>query len=134
VNSTQDTEREARLARERAEKRLQTLTKEVDWRVAKAYVALADDPDVDADMKGKESSIREDGDNIPEGSQGDLRTEQTLEGRAVTRYLDDEEWEERERRDGRIVAIQPFPYSTNGEQLQIAGGGKGANGRSFWRW
>jgi hypothetical protein len=132
IDSTQDTEREARLARERAEKRLQTLTKEVDWRVAKAYVALADDPDVDAGMKGKESRLREDGDNIP--ARGDLRTEETLEGRAVDRYLDDEEWEERERREGRIAAIQPFPYFADGKQLQIAGGGKETNGRSFWRW
>lgn len=44
-----DIERERRLARERAEKRVQTLTKEVDWRVAKAYVALADAHDTDAD-------------------------------------------------------------------------------------
>jgi len=110
------------------------LTKEVDWRVAKAYVALADDPDVDAGMKGKESRLREDGDNIPASARGDLRTEQTLEGRAVDRYLDDEEWEERERREGRIAAIQPFPYFADGKQLQIAGGGKGANRQSFWRW
>jgi len=132
IDSTQDTEREARLARERAEKRLQTLTKEVDWRVAKAYVALADDPDVDAGMKGKESRLREDGDII--SARGDLRTEETLEDRAVDRYLDDEEWEERERREGRIAAIQPFPYFADGKQLEIAGGGKETNGRSFWRW
>ncbi|KAG1887272.1 hypothetical protein F4604DRAFT_1571506, partial [Suillus subluteus] len=43
-----DTDAGARRVREKAEKRLQMLTKEVDWRVTKAYVALADDPDEEA--------------------------------------------------------------------------------------
>lgn len=65
-----DPEAKARAARERAEKRLQVVTKEEDWRVAKAYVALADDPEADIlfDVKCKE--------------------------------LDDEEWEKGQRRVG----------------------------------
>ena len=132
TNSTQDAEREARLARSRAEKRLQTMTKEVDWRVAKAYVALADDPNADADMKGKESRLHEGRENMRSG-QWNISAEQTLEGRAVDQYLDDEEWEERERRQGRTAAIQPFPYFVNGKQMQGAGDDKRSSGRSFWR-
>jgi hypothetical protein len=108
------------------------MTKEVDWRVAKAYVALADDPNADADMKGKESRLHEGRENMRSG-QWNISAEQTLEGRAVDQYLDDEEWEERERRQGRIAAIQPFPYFVNGKQMQGAGDDKRSSGRSFWR-
>lgn len=113
--------------RERAEKRLQTLTKEVDWRVAKAYVALADGSDVDADssiVEGKEGLRK----RHPGGSNG-------LEGRAIDRYLDDEEWEAKEGREGRWVAIQPFPYfagaGASGKRWE---GGSSGKVRSFWRW
>jgi len=101
-----DTEREIRLSRERAEKRLQMLTKEVDWRVAKAYVALADGAESDADLKRKESSHEAEMNVL-----GDERTEFTLEERAVDQYLDDKEWERRERSEGRTTTIRPFPYS-----------------------
>jgi hypothetical protein len=113
---------------------LQTLTKEVDWRVAKAYVAVADVPDIDADMKWKESSLRENGRNKSGAGSGKgaLNTALTLEGRAVDRYLDDEEWEERERREGRTAAVQPFPYFV--DRKQGTGDGRSSSGRLFWRW
>ncbi|KAK0200913.1 hypothetical protein DFS33DRAFT_1462682 [Desarmillaria ectypa] len=85
---------------ERAEKRLQVLTKEVDWRVAKAYVALADEIDLDSKLKQPTTSI---------------------EARAISRYLDDEEWE---RGGGGSTAIQRFPYSDFGEKSQSK--------RSWW--
>lgn len=112
-----DREREQRLARERAEKRLQTLTKEVDWRVAKAYVALADahDTDVDSVIEGKK-----------EGN-GKKRSK-ALEGRAVDQYMDDEEWEEREHREGRQAIIAPFPYFSNGSAASSS------SSKPFWRW
>ena len=118
---TAENEREAKLARERAEKRLQMLTKEVDWRVAKAYVALADTPDIDADdMKGKE--YHEDGEML--GSEG-LRA--GLEERAAARYLDDEDWE---RKKGNDIAIQGFPYFTD----RKFNCGQGSSSRSLWSW
>lgn len=124
-----DKAREARIARERAEKRLQTLTKEVDWRVAKAYVALADDPDALADGNMKNKEI--DSSNKKPGSGSKARTE--LEGRAVDRYLDDVEWEEAERRAGRGAAIQPFPYFSVPATKQ--GEGSSGKGKSkFWKW
>ncbi|KAG1733629.1 uncharacterized protein EDB91DRAFT_1148502 [Suillus paluster] len=48
VTQDADLDARARRVREKATRRLQMLTKEVDWRVAKAYVALADDPDEEA--------------------------------------------------------------------------------------
>jgi hypothetical protein len=84
-----DKERNARRARERAEKRLQTLTKEVDWRIARAYVTLCDDPD---EVMEYSSKCKELGIDIGETS---------LEGMAVDRYLEDEEWEIGQIRQGR---------------------------------
>jgi hypothetical protein len=124
----QDAGREARLARERAEKRLQTLTKEVDWRVAKAYVALADVPDINAGVKGKESALALGEDSSKSENTG-VGADFTLEGRAVDQYLDDEEWEGRERREGRTASIQPFPYFAVGKHATREG-----NRRSFWPW
>jgi LysM repeat protein len=123
LNDTVDKDQEARLARERAEKRLQTLTKEVDWRVAKAYVALADIPDVDAeDMKGKETHKDE---RLNSLRSGDLRSK--LEERAVARYLDDEEWEKSE---GGRASIQGFPYFSDGKSSSR----QGNSSRAFWTW
>ncbi|KAG1771032.1 hypothetical protein EDD22DRAFT_769581 [Suillus occidentalis] len=86
----------ARRVREKAEKRLQMLTKEVDWRVAKAYVALADDPDEEAvyGFKYKEA-----------GAIG----ASTLEARATDQYLEDQEWEEEQRRAGKRISLQSLP-------------------------
>lgn len=86
----------ARRVREKAEKRLQMLTKEVDWRVAKAYVALADDPDEEAvyGFKHKET-----------GAIG----ASTLEARAADQYLEDQEWEEEQRRAGKRISLKSLP-------------------------
>ncbi|KAH7928075.1 hypothetical protein BV22DRAFT_1083679 [Leucogyrophana mollusca] len=82
----------ARGVRQRAEKRMQLVTKEADWRVAKAYVALADDPDeeVACHIKCKEVGTLTAGQN-------------SLEYRAVDHYLEDQEWEEEQRRQGRVL-------------------------------
>lgn len=86
----------ARRVRERATKRLQMLTKEVDWRVAKAYVDLADDPDEEAvySVKCKET-----------GSTG----ASTLEARAADQYLEDQEWEEERRRANECISVKSLP-------------------------
>ncbi|KIM68434.1 hypothetical protein SCLCIDRAFT_1209248 [Scleroderma citrinum Foug A] len=80
---------EYRRVRERAEKRLQLLTKEADWHVAKAYVALADDPDEESwyAVKCKET-----------GANMNLMG---LEARALDKYLEDEEWEKEQSRFGK---------------------------------
>ena len=68
------------------------LTKETDWRVAKAYVALADDPDEEAlhTAKCKETGVSASGVG--------------LESRALDKYLDDDEWEGQQRRLGKYVS------------------------------
>ncbi|KAG1750163.1 hypothetical protein EDB19DRAFT_1629171 [Suillus lakei] len=98
LSVTRDAEPDAgvRRVREKAEKRLQMLTKEVDWRVAKAYVALADDPDEEAvyGFKHKET------DGIGAS---------TLEARAADQYLEDQEWEEEQRKAGRCISVKSLP-------------------------
>ncbi|KAL1694275.1 hypothetical protein GGG16DRAFT_47581 [Schizophyllum commune] len=95
---------EARRARERAEKRLQTLTKEADWRVARAYIALADGDEAERDTKMKEMGFEHPG--LRAGSS-------RLERYAVEQYLEDDEWEERERRAGRQPRLPSLPSSSS---------------------
>lgn len=113
-------EREVRRTRERAEKRLQTLTKEVDWRVAKAYIALADDPQ---EMELFEAKRKEgfSSTGLAKDSTGSGPAASRLELLAVDRYLDDEEWETQERMEGRSIKIAPFPCSTDGKE-RVNGG------------
>ncbi|KAF9453426.1 hypothetical protein P691DRAFT_620873, partial [Macrolepiota fuliginosa MF-IS2] len=90
-------ERDAQRARERAEKKLQMVTKEVDWQVAKAYIALAENVGIGDEVirKRKEASEMKAPRPIT-GSSND-----NLESRAVDMYLDDEEWEQNELDAGR---------------------------------
>ena len=96
--TSEDKERELKLVRERAEKKLQTLTKEVDFRIAKTYVALADDEEEQeiSAIKHKEVS----GASLSYG----------LEALAINSYLDDLQWEADELRAGRGINIQTFPF------------------------
>jgi hypothetical protein len=73
------------------------VTKEVDWHVAKAYVALAESPDNGLSVeKRKESTLS--------GSfGGDLAI------RAVDMYLDDEEWERNEINAGHSSSPRRLP-------------------------
>ncbi|KAF9000598.1 hypothetical protein BDQ17DRAFT_1327563 [Cyathus striatus] len=82
ISREEEEEREAKRVWERAAKRLQTITKEVDWQVAKAYVALASDEDEEEVCRKR----KERGDGKGKG--------RTLEAVAVERYLDDDEWEQ----------------------------------------
>ncbi|VDB84760.1 unnamed protein product [Peniophora sp. CBMAI 1063] len=122
-----DPEMEARRARERARKRFQFVTKEVDWRVAQAYVALADDePGPSGRMAMDHKAAEKEKAKVAHDS--DAPPAARLEGRAVDSYLDDTDWEEREVRAGRGVRI---------ERLPLAGGssrGEDAQKTSGWRW
>jgi hypothetical protein len=100
------------------------LTKEVDWHVAKAYVALADDAEEteEHDRKRKEGAL-------PGGSSSNLGE------RAIERYLDDEDWEANVRRDGGKVGPTGLPFvngwdnndrSTRSEKV--------VQGHSWWKW
>ena len=71
------------------------LTKEVDWHVAKAYVALADDEEEQNEFHAKQKEIGAGG-----SSAGGL------ESLAIGKYLDDEEWEVGERSAGRGIQFK----------------------------
>lgn len=126
-----DDERQARFARERAETRFQAMTKETDRGVAKAYVALAGLPDEEAgEIKQyeKENGLRK----RRVTSSEDDGAGGHLEGRAMERYFDDEEWEASERAEGRKAALPSFPYAAAGESSRAAG--KVSAEKSWWRW
>ncbi|KAG8812620.1 hypothetical protein FRC17_001941 [Serendipita sp. 399] len=96
-------ERERRRKSERAAKQFQFVTKELDWRVAKAYVALAEDQTLEEDytMKRKEAGLPTLRSNRETSAVG-----------AVQRYLDDAEWEEEQIRSGVQPRISPFPFTS----------------------
>lgn len=98
-NSEEVKERQVRIQLEKAEKRLQTLTKEVDWQIAKAYVALEDDAEETGEYDRK---LKEGG--LPN------RFPSNLEERAIAKYLDDDEWEANARKDGGKVGVTGLPF------------------------
>lgn len=118
---------------ERAEKRLQTVTKELDWSVAKAYVAIAHDSGP-SDVSAKEKSDDcEAGRRMVPVSEGPSQ-KRTLDNDAIDRYLADTEWEERERREGRDSAIQTFPWGSFGQKLGLSPGAQQGSGGFKWPW
>ncbi|TFK87978.1 hypothetical protein K466DRAFT_489916 [Polyporus arcularius HHB13444] len=124
-----DEERRARLAVERAETRFQSMTKEADRDVAKAYVALAGLPDEEAtagDSKEYETekALRKRRPYADAGLGGS-----SLEERAVDQFFDDEEWETRERAEGRNMTIPSFPYlDRTADKLPAE------EQKTWWRW
>jgi hypothetical protein len=130
-STEEDREREAQHRRERAEKRLQTLTKEVDWQVAKAYIALADDPDDETEEAEEYSRKRKEA-GIASGSGSGPSN---LEERAIERYLDDEEWEAMQGRDGYKVGLSGFPsVKGSGEGGTARGEKDRGDDRRWWQW
>ncbi|OCH95419.1 hypothetical protein OBBRIDRAFT_788307 [Obba rivulosa] len=118
----------ARRMRERAQARLQSLAKEPDWRVAQAYVAVAEVPDSAEDVKRKEgTSLRKRSVKACATSTSEAQETQDLEERVLDRYMDDNEWEERERRGGRNVTLQGFPYFRARPEAE-------KSRRSWWPW
>jgi hypothetical protein len=119
---------------ERAEKRFQTVTKEVDWRVARAYVSISQDSDP-SEMSAKKES---------ENHKGDLRrtpvsesrghSQGALESEAIGRYLEDVEWEEQERKEGRGPVIQKFPWGSFGRNVGPSPGAQQGSGGFKWPW
>ena len=77
------------------------LTK-VDWRVAKVYVALADDEEEQEEFYAKQKELGEGGSNAA-----------GLESLTIGRYLDDEEWETRERSAGWGSSLQLLAVLTS---------------------
>ena len=72
------------------------MTKETDWGIVQAYVALAEDSDSEPDV----IPLKIEGEKSQSGRA--RRRGTTLEERAVDLYLDDDEWERREGRSARV--------------------------------
>ena len=84
----------------------------MDDGIAQAYVALAQDSDSEPDL----ASLKAEGEK-----KESRRAARTIEERALDRYLDDDEWERRERAEERGVHIQRLPV-----------GGQHARGKVSW--
>ncbi|KAF8623611.1 hypothetical protein AX17_007314 [Amanita inopinata Kibby_2008] len=82
--SGEDAERKVIIERERAVKKLQMVTKEVDWRIAKAYVALAEEEGEAEELQRK----------TKENGESSSSTTTTLSRAAIELYVEDSEWEE----------------------------------------
>ena len=142
-----------RRAMERATKRFQVVTKEEDWRVAKAYVALgASSPSSSSsssplpDKESKEwfrrsndekpfssvlsgRALKEEDDLTP-SSAASLRVNATA--RAVDAYLDDDEWEAKQRARGKGPASR-LSFSSSSMNTCAGGGKKGGGWLSPWK-
>ena len=78
---------------ERAAKKIQLVAKETDWRVARAYADLASAPLTHEEVQALEIKRKELGGSPRSGN---------VEWRALDSYLEDNQWEARERRLGRV--------------------------------
>ncbi|KAG9045042.1 hypothetical protein FS837_007145 [Tulasnella sp. UAMH 9824] len=116
-------ERLEQRAKERAAKRFQFVTKEVDHSIARAYVALADG-NSNEDLSEVKKKFTP-GSSASNAAQG-------LEGRAVDRYLEDDEWEAQQRAQGLLPKLQGFPFFNSIASSTSAAGEKGVGRR--WPW
>lgn len=99
------------------------MTKEVDHSIARAYVALADgNSDEDLSEVKKKSAPDSNASNSAQG----------LEGRAVDRYLEDDEWEAQQRAQGLLPKLQGFPFFNAIGSSPSAAVEKGVGRR--WSW
>lgn len=100
-------------------------------RVERAEKRLQMDPD---SSKEKSDAWEVNYGKIPDPALGGSSQKGVLESDAIGRYLEDMEWEEEERKDGRGPAIQRFPWSSLGQKVeQSPGTQRGASGFK-WPW
>ena len=95
-------EEEAQRERARAQVGFQRVTRETDDGIAQAYVALAAE---DSESGSDVLYLKAEGEKV----MSRRVVGRMIEERAVDRYLDDDEWERRERAGGRGVRIQRLP-------------------------
>jgi hypothetical protein len=139
LSKSKDEGREAELVRERSVKRLQTLTKEVDWRIAKVYVELADD---EHEQEARASKVKEVSGSldvpVPHTSSSKSRASISgtrLESLAIERYLDDLEWEAVEIKAGRQPNLMKFPFCdfrSQGDKDSCIASPGGRTRNSYW--
>ncbi|GAB1521867.1 hypothetical protein RhiTH_004966 [Rhizoctonia solani] len=107
-------------AKERAGKAFQAITKETDWGIAQTYVSLLEVEDVDV-KEGKRRMI-------------DPRSKEGKQAMAVDRYLDDNAWEEEQRKAGLVPRIEPFPYFDLKGKENVECNKESASGGSLGWW
>lgn len=111
------------------------MTKEGDRDVARAYVALAEtrleDDDVDSGVAYEKELAEKEKEKIKERARTGVG--ECLEEVAVDRYMDDDEWEARERIAGRGVSIPRFPlFDPRPASSSSSGSGKWP--MAGWMW
>lgn len=107
-------------------KKLQTLTKEVDWRIARAYVALADDEQEQELFASKRKEM---------APRSPAYTGSTLETLAIEQYLDDLEWEAEEMRAGRDVKFHFAHFEEDVlSRKEISTAEEVIRSRLWWPW
>jgi len=92
------------------------VTKELDYRIAKAYVAITDDFSDDDYWDIAGDGMADKKEKIPRTTMGDGAgdihgSNRNVEARAIERYLDDDEWEQAEFRAGRAPRPASFAFS-----------------------
>ncbi|EJU04790.1 hypothetical protein DACRYDRAFT_114113 [Dacryopinax primogenitus] len=108
--------------RERAVKRFQLVTKEVDLDIARAYVGLEED----SDGRSLASSFGErEGKGKGSADAGGRAGREGREARAVERYVDDTLWEREERGQGRALRGAPWFEDRDRRERERAEGSGG---------
>jgi len=108
-------------ARERAGRAFQAITKETDWGVAQTYVALLDVED-DGIKEGKRRMV-------------DAKSKEGKQALAVDSYLDDNAWEEEQRKAGLSPRIEGFPFFNpkGKENIKPQKEGSSSGSSDWWR-
>jgi hypothetical protein len=109
-------------ARERAGRAFQAITKETDWGVAQTYVALLDVEDDGGIKEGKRRMV-------------DAKSKEGKQALAIDCYLDDNAWEEEQRRAGLSPRIEGFPYFNpkGKENVEPQKEGSSVGGSDWWQ-
>lgn len=104
------------------------VTKEVDSRVAKAYIALADDPEIADELIGKQKEDSEMRWSPTASTAGPSNG--NLESRAIDMYLEDEEWEQNALGTSGPPPIPQFPLAPRPSSSSSAASAK----VKWWPW
>ncbi|KAF8754307.1 hypothetical protein RHS01_06233 [Rhizoctonia solani] len=106
-------------AKERAGKAFQAITKETDWVSLKRMYRYLKWKDVDERRKRRMI---------------DTRSKEGKQAMAVDRYLDDNAWEEEQRKAGLVPRIEPFPYFDLKGKENVECNKESASGGSLGWW
>jgi len=99
-------------------------------------VAIAQDSDPSEVLAKKEKSDNRAGGTrkFPVSESGGSSQNGMLESDAIDRYLDDAEWAEEERKEGRGPVIQRFPWGSFGQKSGPGPGDQKGSDGFKWPW